>query len=157
MAGECFRKVKCLTPLQGKRSLLAHTPSTRNPRWNNLFFSKMKAIAQVPHSLRSIFLSPLTNCPSLLYPPSSLRAGRQPCHWQLTSMSELAARLAAVNSSLNSLYASSESAVPPSSHHGTSKWLHIIGFRGVQSYASGSLYQSSLSNRGVACWLAGMG
>lgn len=157
MAGECFRKVKCLTPLQGKRSLLAHMPSTRNPRWNNLFFSKMKAIARCPIQSTLSFFSPLTNCTFLLYPPSSLWAGRQPCHWQLTSMSELAARLAAVNSSLNSLNASSESAVPPSSHHGTSKWLHIIGFRGVQSYAPGSLYQSSLSNRGVAGWHAGMG
>lgn len=54
MAGECFRKVKCLTPRQRKRSLLAHMPSTRKPIQNKLlpFFSKIKAIALVPiHSV----------------------------------------------------------------------------------------------------------
>lgn len=99
----------------------------------------------------------LTNWISLLYPPSSFGAGRQRWHWQPTSMSELAARPAAVNSFLNSPCASSECAVLPSSHHGTSKWLGIIGFRGVQSHAPASLYQSSLSNRGTVHWNAGMG
>lgn len=114
MAGECFRKVKCLAPRQRKRSLLAHMPSTRNPIWNKLllFFSKIKAITLVPiHSVQLLFFFfRFTNCTSLLSPPFSIQAGRQPCHWQLTSMTELAARSAAVNSSLNSLCASSESA-----------------------------------------------
>lgn len=118
--------------------------------------NQRKGAAPSTPSLGSIHFW-LTNWISLFYSPFSFQAGSRQGHWRHGSMYELAARPAAVNSFLNCLCASSESTILPSSHHGTSKWLDIIGFRGVQSHAPASLYQSSLNNRGTVHWNAGMG